>query len=141
MLMNSVDQCPLPTANASTLVIEDDLINRQCLVRLLRMNGVTVDSAATLAEGLEKLGAHPRVVLLDLDLPDGPGADVLGHIRQERMPVRVCVLTGITEFDPAAPNEATGSGRLRSVLRADAVFFKPYRLDDILGWVGQAMRD
>ena len=141
MLTNSVDQYAPPTAQASTLVIEDDRVNRQCLVRLLRMNGVTVESAATLAEGLEKLGACPRVVLLDLDLPDGPGADVLCHIRQERIPVRVCVLTGMTEFDPAAPNEAAGSGRLRSVLRADAVFFKPYRLEDILGWVGQAMHD
>ena len=115
---------------ASVLVVEDDRLNRVLLVRLLEQVGVIADSASTVAAGLEKLtSGPPRLVLLDMDLPDGSGAAILERIRATRMPIKVCVLTG--SCLPAAIEAL-------SALHPDAIFLKPYQIADVLRWVRDA---
>ena len=114
---------------SSALVVEDDRLNRQCLVRLLEQIGVPADSASTVATGLEKLGLDPWLVLLDMDLPDGSGSEILRRIRTTQMPTKVCVLTGSCLPDAVEKlNE----------LQPDAVFLKPYQIDELLHWVRDA---
>jgi len=127
----SLAQNHLP-ALPSTLVVEDDRMNRQCLVRLLQHTGIEADSANTLSDGLEKLRLNPRIVLLDVDLPDGSGNEILAHIRQHDMPIKVCVITGGIDFE---------SAEILSTLKPDGLFLKPYHVDDVLRWVAQALQD
>src|SRR3982751_3177623 len=58
----------------------------------------------------------PDCIVLDLELPDGPGETILRKVRLERLPIRVVVNTGMPE-----------SGRLSEVsyMRPDAVLQKP----------------
>src|SRR3954470_2879372 len=80
-----------------------------------RSPGIAVE-AATVAEGLAQLDPPPDCIVLDLELPDGPGEAILRKVRMERLPIRVVVNTGMPE-----------SGRLSEVsyMRPDAVLQKP----------------
>lgn len=116
---------------AITLVVEDDHDNRDLLIRLLGRCGLNCDSAATLAEALDKLGAVPKLVLLDMQLPDGDGVDVLRAIRERRLPVGVGVMTGCAEPDRLA--------ELRTFI-PDAIFIKPVDVTEMLSWVQAYLR-
>ncbi len=68
----------------SLLVVEDELINREMLGIVLE-DSYDMIYAATGAEALNVLAAHfdtLSLVLLDLNLPDMSGMDILKHIRQ-----------------------------------------------------------
>jgi CheY-like chemotaxis protein len=118
-------------SSATTLVIEDDPDNRELLVRLLERCGLLVHSAGTVAEALAKLDCTPKVVLLDLLLPDGPGVKVLETIRARKLPIIVGVVTGsglpetLEDLRPLSP---------------DAVFVKPVIAADLCRWV-EAMHE
>lgn len=112
---------------SSVLVVEDDAAIRNGLLALLRINGHHVTAATTVAEALVYLGgATPTHLLLDLNLPDGPGTDVLQYIRGRLLPVRVGLLTGAS--DMALVDQARA-------LVVEAVFIKPPDWDKLLDWV------
>jgi CheY-like chemotaxis protein len=108
-----------------TLVVEDDRDNREFLVRLLRGCGVETEAACSVGEAIEKLGTAPKVVLLDMHLPDGSGVDVLQFIRSNRMPMAVGIITGSAEDELA---------ELRTFI-PDRVFIKPVNVNEVLTWV------
>jgi len=116
----------LPHDGGLTLVVEDDDDNRVLLVRLLRQHGLQVESASTVAGALEKLARRPRVVLLDMHLPDGTGAEVLEQIRRDKGDSAVAIVTGSAE--PEALEELRAFG-------PDAVFIKPFALEQLCEWV------
>ena len=65
------------------LVIEDEVQMRRLLRVCLEMNGYEVAEAATGEEGLaEAVRIQPKVVLLDLGLPDMDGMIVLKRLRE-----------------------------------------------------------
>src|SRR4051794_16478726 len=98
------------------LLVEDHQATREVLRRILALSGWEVLEAATVAEGLAQLDCPPDCIVLDLDLPDGPGEAILRKVRMDRLPIRVVVSTGNPD-----------SGRLREVsyMRPDAVLHKP----------------
>src|SRR4051794_19552237 len=98
------------------LLVDDHLATRTLLRRLLALSGWDVLEAATLAEGLAQLDPPPDCIVLDLELPDGPGEAILRKVRRERLPIRVVVSSGMSD-----------SGRLREVadMQPDAVLQKP----------------
>jgi len=61
------------------LYIEDNLSNLRLVERIIaRRPGVTLVSAMQGSRGVELARAHrPDLIILDLHLPDMPGADVL----------------------------------------------------------------
>jgi PAS domain S-box-containing protein len=69
----------------TVLYIEDNLSNLQLVEHLLgRRPGVNLISAMRPQLGLDLAGQHhPDLVLLDLDLPDMPGEQVLARLRAE----------------------------------------------------------
>ena len=110
------------------LLIEDDDDTRDIMVRLIRRLGCEVRAASTAADGIAILDRwRPTHILLDLMMPDRPGSDVLRHVRQCNLPMRVAVVTG------AGP----GSEALADARKAgpDAVFPKPVQFDEIESWL------
>jgi DNA-binding response OmpR family regulator len=108
------------------LIVEDDASSRTALERAFRSVGVVAAFASTLAEGMGML-AGCDVSLIDLDLPDGRGTDLLRAIRVAAMPVRAAIYSG----KPDAETIVAASGE-----RPDAVFRKPVDFNRLLAWVG-----
>jgi CheY-like chemotaxis protein len=100
-------------------VVRDDRVER-C--------GLAVASAATVADALDQLALALAVVLLDMELPDGHGADVLHRICANGLP-KVGVVTG------SGMPDALDAFRH---LAPDAVFIKPFVAADLCGWVEAA---
>ena len=82
------------------LLVEDDEDIRLLFARWLRADGYDVSEAASLAEGIERLGSHrPEAVCLDLGLPDAAGVDALDALRRRAPATPIVVLTAETEVD------------------------------------------
>jgi len=98
----------------------------------LKRHGFAVDSAETLAEGLELVasGCHD-VVLLDLSLPDGDGGEFLARLRREQSAVPIIVLSARGEI-------ADRLGSLDS--GADDYLVKPFDLDELVARIRAVAR-
>ena len=89
------------TQSLSVLVVDDDFVDRLAARRALRAGdaGVRVSEAATCAEALAQLAgdAPPDLVLLDFQLPDGDGLQVLRRLKAQGLTTPVVVLTGYAD--------------------------------------------
>ncbi|HZZ84753.1 MAG TPA: sigma-54 dependent transcriptional regulator [Anaeromyxobacteraceae bacterium] len=84
------------------LLVDDDDTFRELIARELRLSGHELTTAATGSEGQAlALADEPDVVLLDLNLPDRSGMDVLEQLRAARCPSQVIVLTAHGTVDRA----------------------------------------
>ncbi|WP_373060708.1 putative bifunctional diguanylate cyclase/phosphodiesterase [Gemmatimonas sp.] len=84
-------------ADARILVIDDDADIQALIVAMLRPLQATIVGAATGAEGLAAArGTVPDVILLDYELPDGNGVDILHLLQSEPAlaGIPVIVVTG-----------------------------------------------
>ena len=84
----------------AVLLVDDELICRDPLTRLLRLQGMDVTAAADGIEALRTLrGIRPGVMVLDLALPRLSGLDVLRVMRrsEEFRDLPVIVLTSSTD--------------------------------------------
>src|SRR3989442_5193734 len=91
------------------MVVDDDMNMRDLMNTLLESEGYEVipaESAAAAQAAFE--GPQPDAVLLDLQLPDGHGLDLLPSIKKQWPETEVVVLTGNATFDAAI--EATKRG-------------------------------
>ena len=76
------------------LVIEDSGPTRSLLVRALRSEQVTVETASRLSTGLRQaMALRHDVIVLDLMLPDGDGLDLCRRLRAEGVLTPVLCLT------------------------------------------------
>jgi len=74
--------------------VEDDRAARNAVNLILKAQGYEPVAVGTVAEAMNHLSHGPDWVLLDLMLPDGCGTTILRKIAAERLPTRVCVITG-----------------------------------------------
>ena len=66
------------------LVVEDNDKNLKLVRDLLQLNGYATLEATTAADGIAlALERNPRVVLLDIQLPDMDGREALRHLRAD----------------------------------------------------------
>jgi CheY-like chemotaxis protein len=135
----AVNRTPIvqPVAPHTVLVVEDDGTVASAIDLLLHHYGYALHIAPTLAEARRLLstGAAPHVVVLDLNLPDGSGLDLLEQLRSDlRRRTRVIVLTATVDPDQLR--------RLKR-LRPERFLRKPMNfldlLDAIRGEVAAAM--
>ena len=106
------------------LIIDDDANLRKTLSDILVVKGYEPRSAGCGAEGLRLMEQRPCVVaLIDLQLPDMPGLEVLKKIRAEYPSTQAIILTGNSSLDSAI--EATNRG-------AYSYLQKPYDVDQLL---------
>ena len=105
------------------LVVDDDNAVRWTLKEALRSWGFTPIEAGTVAEGTKLFNAHlPAAVLLDIDLPDGSGLDVLREIKREHPDAIAIMITGNVHIENTI-----------SALRGGAYDFigKPINLEEL----------
>ena len=111
------------TTNEQILVVDDDEAIRWTLREALQSWGFTPIEADSVAEGLKRFKTDlPAVVLLDIDLPDGSGLDVLREIKREHPEAIVIMITGNVQIDNTI-----------SALRGGAYDFigKPINLEEL----------
>ena len=107
-------------ASERILIVEDDDLLRQVTAERLDREGYTVTAASTVAEGRAELREHtPDLALLDIQLPDGVGTELLEELT--RTGDTVCVMMSA---------HATVKSAVEA-LRAGAVDFleKPFSFD------------
>jgi two-component system response regulator AtoC len=91
-----------PAAPVRVLVLEDDPALCEVMCEGLGLRGHTAVAASSVAEALEHLTTMVfDVALLDLNLPDGTGIDVLRHLATEGIPTEGIVLTGNAALETA----------------------------------------
>lgn len=77
------------------LIVDDDRFVRMALSEAVRSWGYSVSEAETIKTAAEAFSAEdPQIVLLDIDLPDGSGLDLLRQIKEERPDTVVIMITG-----------------------------------------------
>jgi CheY-like chemotaxis protein len=106
------------------LVVEDHLATRCALYAIFTRLGWQVSVAGTVAEGIALLNLEqePCCLILDIELPDGRGGQVLERLRAMAFKTRVVVSSGLQ--DPR---------RLRELadLEPDAFLPKPIAIEEV----------
>ena len=87
---------------ATILVIDDEFDTREILKDRLESLNYRVLTAATGKEGLERLEReNPHMVLLDIELPDMNGLEMLGEIRKREHDITVVMITAYGTIERA----------------------------------------
>jgi len=81
---------------ARILIVEDSQLVTEAFSILFTEAGYEVDTAATVAEAIERGTSDPvDLMLLDISLPDGDGLEVLGALREKgALPRATLAMTG-----------------------------------------------
>jgi two-component system response regulator PilR (NtrC family) len=88
----------MSTHTSPILLVEDDPSLRESLRGFFEDSGYRTHTAESRLEGQRLLRSiGPAVCLLDLNLPDGSGLDLLRLIVQEKLPVRVIVMSALPQ--------------------------------------------
>jgi DNA-binding NtrC family response regulator len=110
--------------NARILVIDDESSIREVFTVLLGAHGFLVETAESGRQGLDKARAFaPDVVLLDMNLPDITGLEVLAGLREARPEPGIIIVTAFGTIRNAV--EATKLG-------ASAYLEKPIDNEELL---------
>ena len=102
------------------LIVEDVGSSRELLAGLLRqVNILPVRAARNAAEAMEAVKTHmPRIVFLDIELPDQSGLEILKKVHAQDAGVFVVMVSG--EGTPANVKVSRESG-------ASGFILKPYK--------------
>src|SRR5438034_7854391 len=121
----------MKTENHRLLIIDDERPVLMTLEALLKRHGYQVDTAATVSQGVKSLKSNsPSLVLLDLQLPDAHGLEMLDRIKTELPEVQVIILTAHDSLHNAIESIKRGAFHFIS---------KPYASEELLSLVEKAL--
>jgi len=114
------------------LLIEDDAATSKSIELMLTSEGFNVYATDLGEEGLDlgKLYDYD-IILLDLQLPDMHGYDVLKKLRVEKITTPILILSGYSELD----NKVRGLG-----FGADDYVTKPFHKDELIARIHAIVR-
>ena len=113
------------------LIIDDERPVLMTLEALLNRHGYQVDTAGTASQGVKLLKSNlPSLVLLDLQLPDAHGLEMLDRIKTELPDVQVIILTAHDSLHNAIESIKRGAFHFIS---------KPYAPEELLSLVENAL--
>src|ERR1043166_3228484 len=117
--------------NRRILIIDDERPILLTLEALLGRHGYKPDTAATASYGLRRIKeTSPAVVLLDLQLPDAEGLEMLDKIKQEHPDTQVIILTAHDSLNNAIESIKRGAYHFIS---------KPYAPEELLSLIEKAL--
>src|SRR5215471_8025690 len=121
----------MKTENHRVLIIDDERPVLMTLEALLKRHGYHVDAAATASQGLKLLKTNsPSVILLDLQLPDAHGLEMLDGIKTELPEAQVIILTAHDSLHNAIESIKRGAYHFIS---------KPYASEELLSLMEKAL--
>src|SRR6266699_2691342 len=121
----------MKTENRRILIIDDERPILMTLEALLERHGYQVDTAPTAAQGLKLVKSKsPALVLLDLQLPDAEGLEMLDRIKTELPDMQVIILTAHDSLHNAIESIKRGAYHFIS---------KPYGPEELLSLVEKAL--
>src|SRR5213083_2348221 len=121
----------MKTENHRVLIIDDERPVLMTVEALLKRHGYHVDAAATASQGLKLLKSNsPSLVLLDLQLPDADGLEMLDRIKTELPDMQVIILTAHDSLHNAIESIKRGAYHFIS---------KPYASEELLSLVEKAL--
>lgn len=108
------------------LVVDDSRVMREMVMACLRgLEGLEFTQAVSGLEAIEKLSLSPfELVVLDLNMPDIGGYEVLEFVRSQHQLRDVPVLVVTTRGDPGSRERALSAG-------ASGFMTKPFTPEDI----------
>ncbi|MGA3169486.1 MAG: sigma-54 dependent transcriptional regulator [Chthoniobacteraceae bacterium] len=113
------------------VVIDDERPVLLTLEALLTRHGYAVQLAATASAGLGLIEkTNPEVVLQDLGLPDAPGLETLGKIKQDHPETTVIIITAQDSLSNAIESIKLGAFHFIS---------KPYAPEELLNVIHRAL--
>src|SRR5436309_5896469 len=121
----------MKTENRRILIIDDERPVIMTLEALLKRHGYQIDTAPTASQGLKLLKSKsPSLVLLDLQLPDADGLEMLDRIKTELPDMQVIILTAHDSLHNAIESIKRGAYHFIS---------KPYASEELLSLVEKAL--
>ena len=119
--------------NFTILVVDDELSIRDSLKEWLEEEGFSVDMAASGAEALEKLKAHPfHLMLTDIKMPEMSGTDLLHAAKAAHPDLCVVMMTAYATVETAVEAMKTG---------AEDYLIKPFEPETLLPMVIRLYQD
>ena len=114
------------------LLIEDDPATAQGIELMLKSEGFNVYTTDLGEEGVDlgKLYDYD-IILLDLNLPDMPGFDVLKTLRVAKVQTPIFILSGTSDIDTKVRGLVTG---------ADDYMTKPFHKDELVARIHAVVR-
>jgi two-component system copper resistance phosphate regulon response regulator CusR len=92
------------------LIVEDERKLNDILQRSLKAEGYTVDGVTTAVEGFESVkNFHYDLIILDLQLPDGSGTELLKRVREQGHNMPALVLTARSDLESKLQNFRAGA--------------------------------
>jgi two-component system cell cycle response regulator CtrA len=114
------------------LLIEDDSGTAQSIELMLKAEGLSVDTTDLGKEGIDLGKARDYdIILLDLNLPDMSGYEVLRSLRMARVATPVLILSGLAGIE----DKIKGLG-----LGADDYLPKPFHKDELVARIHAIVR-
>ena len=122
----------LPVVSCDVLYIEDDLVNFTLVERILEFRpGLKLMHARCGEIGVELAQAHhPKLILLDLNLPDIHGSEVLRRLQNEPTTAKVPVVVLSADATPSQIERLLTAG-------ARNYLTKPFDIDPFLAVVDE----
>ena len=115
----------------NVLIVDDDAFMREHIRGVLLSAGYESTEAGDGKEAIDKLGSKPDLVLLDLNLPQASGLEVLGFARSKHPDIPVIVVSGTGEVLDAVAALKNG---------ATDYIHKPFETEELLARVKEVFR-
>ena len=125
---------PEPAEGSTVLYIDDNPSNLRLVTRIFEREGGTQVVPAMLGRtGLELARARPDLILLDLNLPDMRGEEVLANLGADPVTRDIPVLVMTADASSGIAERLTAMG-------ARALVTKPFAIADFLAVAGPFLR-
>jgi CheY-like chemotaxis protein len=126
-------QPDLPRGSETILVVEDEDILRDLLVKILEMQGYRVIPASDGDEAIRRFNEHANeidLVLSDMGLPKRSGWDAIKSMQRGSGAIRALLASGY--LDPGQKSEVLKSG-------ISGFIQKPYKMDEVIRAVRETL--
>jgi two-component system, NtrC family, nitrogen regulation response regulator NtrX len=96
-------------AEARVLLVDDDETTAELIADMIEDEVAVLHAASSCSEAFTACGTGRfNVALVDVNLPDGNGFDIIARIREGRTPLRAIMITGFVDTEMARRLEQTG---------------------------------